>query len=402
LDAGDRAAPGDHVTEARLARREEAGPGKGGAATDPDRDRDRVIEACDRCPDDPEVWNGIDDHDGCPDSSGVSHARMHHPVNQYRPPFLEIPFERDVARLHVAMQADLGRSAVWDERIEEVICLGQSAPGEKGPETLSSRRAEALCRALRIPEAIKRSFAGVGTRSFRAAAPGDPPDAPQARAIVQVLRVRGWGPRGRATGFRSDPPQGLGVTSPVESRFLGGWCFFGLPARAGVAAIHVAMVLQRFEGLSDREAVDLFSFDIRWKYAAGGLEFTYPSFVHTVLVDMRERLRMSREPDRIFDRVLEVARAAGTVGRRRVLDSTPLYDAVATQDTVTMIRSAIRGLLAVADGPLELELRGVLKRDDDHGPGLRRAEATAYARHAATARRARDSEIGGAEIEMQR
>jgi hypothetical protein len=130
--------------------------------------------------------------------------------------------------------------------------------------------------------------------------------------------------------------------------------------------VAVVMVLQRFEGLSDREAVDRFSFDIRWKYAAGGLEFTYPSFVHTVLVDMRERLRMSREPDRIFERVLEVARAAGTVGRRRVLDSTPLYDAVATQDTVTLIRSAIRGLLAVADGPLELELRGVLKRDDDY------------------------------------
>jgi hypothetical protein len=29
------------------------------------------------------------------------------------------------------------------------------------------------------------------------------------------------------------------------------------------------------------------------------------------------------------------------VGRKRVLDSTPLYDAVATQDTVTLIRSAI-------------------------------------------------------------
>ncbi|HEX7266021.1 MAG TPA: hypothetical protein VF256_01195, partial [Streptosporangiaceae bacterium] len=38
---------------------------------------------------------------------------------------------------------------------------------------------------------------------------------------------------------------------------------------------------------------------------------------------------------------------AGLVGRRRVLDSTPLYDAVATMDTVTLIRSALRGLLKV-------------------------------------------------------
>ena len=109
--------------------------------------------------------------------------------------------------------------------------------------------------------------------------------------------------------------------------------------------VAVVMVLQRFEGLSDREAVDHFKFDLRWKYAAGGLCFDYPGFVHTVLVDMRARLRGSARPDRIFEVVLDVAKAAGLVGRKRVLDSTALYDAVATQDTVTMLRSSIRALL---------------------------------------------------------
>ncbi|HTB78374.1 MAG TPA: transposase [Polyangiaceae bacterium] len=130
--------------------------------------------------------------------------------------------------------------------------------------------------------------------------------------------------------------------------------------------VAVVMVLQRLEGLSDREAVDRFTFDVRWKYSAGGLDLEYPSFVHTVLVDMRARLRASASPDRIFSAVLDVAKQAGVVGRRRVLDSTPLYDAVATQDTVTMIRSAIRGLLRVATEPLATELRGALKRDDDY------------------------------------
>jgi hypothetical protein len=130
--------------------------------------------------------------------------------------------------------------------------------------------------------------------------------------------------------------------------------------------VAVVMVLQRLEGLSDREAVERFTFDVRWKYAAGGLELEYPSFVHTVLVDMRARLRRSTAPDRIFLRVLDVAKEAGMVGRRRVLDSTCLYDAVATQDTVTMIRSALRGLLRVADDGLAAELRGVLTRDDDY------------------------------------
>ena len=49
-----------------------------------------------------------------------------------------------------------------------------------------------------------------------------------------------------------------------------------------------------------------------------------------------------------------------------MLDSTPLYDAVATMDTVTLIRSAIRGLLGAADAQLETELRAVIAREDDY------------------------------------
>jgi hypothetical protein len=130
--------------------------------------------------------------------------------------------------------------------------------------------------------------------------------------------------------------------------------------------VAVVMVLQRLDGLSDRDAVDRFTFDARWKYAAGSLQFSYPGFVHTVLVDMRARLSRSARPRRIFEAVLDLAREAGLVGRKRVLDSTPLYDAVATQDTVTLIRSAIRALLRVADAPLAASLRAMLKRDDDY------------------------------------
>lgn len=133
--------------------------------------------------------------------------------------------------------------------------------------------------------------------------------------------------------------------------------------------VAVVMVLQRIHGLSDREAVDAFAFDLRWKYAAGVLDFDHPSFAHTVLCDMRDRLRRSQQPNRIFDVVLQVAKDAGLIGRKRVLDSTALYDAVATQDTVTLIRAAIRALLKEAreaDGAFETQLRGVLRRDDDY------------------------------------
>lgn len=133
--------------------------------------------------------------------------------------------------------------------------------------------------------------------------------------------------------------------------------------------VATVMVLQRVEGLSDREAVDRFAFDLRWKYAAG-VDIDYPSFVHTVLVSTRARLRASERPDRIFEATLAMAKEAGLVGRKRVLDSTALYDAVATQDTVTMIRAAIRALLSTADHVLAAELRTVLKRDDTYeAPG---------------------------------
>ena len=130
--------------------------------------------------------------------------------------------------------------------------------------------------------------------------------------------------------------------------------------------VAVVMVLQRLEGCSDREAVERFQFDLRWKYAAGGLGFDYPGFVHTVLVDMRARLSDSERPERIFEVTREVAERSGLVGRRRVLDSTPIYDAVATMDTVTLVRSAIRGLLGVCGPDLEAELRAVLARDDEY------------------------------------
>ena len=79
-----------------------------------------------------------------------------------------------------------------------------------------------------------------------------------------------------------------------------------------------------------------------------------------------ERLRRSERPNRIFEVARQAAKEAGLVGRKRVLDSTPLYDAVATMDTITLIRSAIRGLLKVADADLARELRCVLESGDDY------------------------------------
>ena len=83
------------------------------------------------------------------------------------------------------------------------------------------------------------------------------------------------------------------------------------------SVVAVVMVLQRLEGLSDREAVERYSFDARWRYAAGVGSYDcggWASFAHTVLVDFRARLDRSKDKRRIFDRSVEVANQAGLVG----------------------------------------------------------------------------------------
>ena len=106
-----------------------------------------------------------------------------------------------------------------------------------------------------------------------------------------------------------------------------------------------------------------------WK-AAAGLTVGAAAFHPTVLVGMRNRLRASDRPRRLFDDVNATAAAAGLLrGRRRVIDSTPLFDAVATQDTVIQLRAAIRRVLSAADRmapALAGAVRQALARDDDY------------------------------------
>lgn len=107
-----------------------------------------------------------------------------------------------------------------------------------------------------------------------------------------------------------------------------------------------AVVLQSLHGLSDFETVQELRCDLRWKAACGlGLHGT--AFDPSLLSYFRRRLARSVRPHRIFDVVREVVRATGVLKgkHRRALDSTVLDDAVATQDTVTQLVSAIRAVI---------------------------------------------------------
>src|SRR3954451_4883247 len=131
--------------------------------------------------------------------------------------------------------------------------------------------------------------------------------------------------------------------------------------RPSVPADEIAtvMVLQSLEGLSDREAAQALRTDLRWKVAAG-LALDDEGFHPTVLTLWRNKLRASDGPQRIFDAVRDVVAATGVLaGRtRRALDSTLLDDAVATQDTVTQLISAIRRVRRFVPAAAALELAG--------------------------------------------
>jgi hypothetical protein len=115
------------------------------------------------------------------------------------------------------------------------------------------------------------------------------------------------------------------------------------------------LLLQALEGRTDREAVEALTFDLRWK-AACGWPIGRPGFHPTVLTYWRRRLAASARPNRIFEVVREVIAATGVLDgtTRRVLDSTVLTDAVATQDTVTQLIAAIRRVGREVPGAAEV------------------------------------------------
>lgn len=103
------------------------------------------------------------------------------------------------------------------------------------------------------------------------------------------------------------------------------------------------IVLQTLHNLSDREAAEAVTFDLRWK-AACGYAIDAAGFHPTALTYWRRRLAASERPQRIFEVVREVIEETGAIAgkQRRALDSTILDDAVARQDTVTQLIAAIR------------------------------------------------------------
>jgi Transposase DDE domain/Transposase domain (DUF772) len=126
--------------------------------------------------------------------------------------------------------------------------------------------------------------------------------------------------------------------------------------RPSIPATQMAAVLtlQALCDYSDRETAEAVKFDVRWKVAIGAA-LDDPGFDPSSLVYWRQRLAKSARPHRVNDAVKTVIEQTGILKgrRRRAVDSTILADAVATQDTVTQLVSAIRRVAREVPGAAE-------------------------------------------------
>ena len=143
---------------------------------------------------------------------------------------------------------------------------------------------------------------------------------------------------------------------------------FGLPS---LPAIRMAAVLalQSLHDYSDREAAEAVRFDVRWKVACG-LAIDDQGFDPSSLVYWRGRIARSERPHRVNEAIRLIVEQTGVLKgrRRRAVDSTILADAVATQDTITQLVSAIRRVAREVPGAAE-QIAAVCTGHDYAVPG---------------------------------
>ena len=109
------------------------------------------------------------------------------------------------------------------------------------------------------------------------------------------------------------------------------------------------LLLQFYDDVSDREAVERMKYDMRWKVALN-LPLDFAGIDPSTLVVFRKRLVRHARERYAFDRLIEVGRAAGFIPERvtMLIDTTSAKGAGAVQDSYTLLRKGIRKLLKTA------------------------------------------------------
>ena len=128
------------------------------------------------------------------------------------------------------------------------------------------------------------------------------------------------------------------------------------------ARITKVLILQHYENISDRKALQDVRFNIKWKYALN-VPIDYEGFDRSLLVYFRARLLANKKEKMVFRKTLQFAREAGLLKEEvdQVIDSTPMLGAAAVKDTYELLRDAIRKILSLADKKTKSKLKLSLK-----------------------------------------
>jgi len=182
---------------------------------------------------------------------------------------------------------------------------------------------------------------------------------------------------------KRDPQRGLFEADTVYGDFVGRDTFYGfLAAQRGVlfrdedfAALYTldngrpsvppsllatALVLQTYAGVSDEEARQRATYDLRWKVALG-VEVDARPFAKSTLQEFRAQLLVHAQQRAVFERSLALAKERGAFRTSQplkvALDTTNILGRGAVKDTYNLLADGIRQVLGVladqAEAPLE-------------------------------------------------
>jgi outer membrane protein OmpA-like peptidoglycan-associated protein len=182
---------------------------------DPDNDKDGIPDVVDKCPNEPETVNGVDDEDGCPDEAPIVVREDRILLTQL------VLFDTNRARVRSAgrpaLQAVL---TLWKQHPEWDHLVIEGHADRRGPDPfndwLSHERAERAHNVLvemGFP-AEKLLVAAFGNKQLRVQGTGEEADRENRRvefAIIRKVEERAPGPD------PTQPPKGPDPTQPPKA-----------------------------------------------------------------------------------------------------------------------------------------------------------------------------------------
>jgi hypothetical protein len=121
------------------------------------------------------------------------------------------------------------------------------------------------------------------------------------------------------------------------------------PVEVGLLAL--ALLLQAYCNVGDRDAVELTVMDKRWQMVLDCLGAEHPPFSQGTLYNFRMRLIAHNLDKTLLERTVALAEKTGGFGARQLrvaLDSTPLFGAGRVEDTLNLLGHALRKAVDVA------------------------------------------------------